>query len=123
MDLPKRERTFHFDYTGESGFRYDGLVTIKCRLTVAEKYNLELEKSRLLADMSNPTDSLYGLSVALSTLRAKIIDAPNWWQQKQGWGVEDEDALVQLYRKAEDECIKWKEELIKVAQENQELGK
>jgi len=123
MDLPKRERTFYYDFTGESGFRYEGSLTIKCRLTVSEKYNLELEKSRLLADMSNPTDSLYGLSIALSTLRAKIVEAPNWWQQRQGWGVEDEDALVDLYRKVEEECTKWKEELIKIAKENTELGK
>jgi len=123
MDLPKRERTFYFDYTGESGFRYEGTITIKCRLTVAEKYNLELEKSRLLADMNNPTDSLYGLSVALSSLRAKIIEAPNWWQQRNGWGVEDEDALVEMYRKVEAECLKWKEELVLATQESKDLGK
>jgi hypothetical protein len=73
--------------------------------------------------MNNPTDSLYGLSVAMSTLKSKIVEAPNWWAQSNGWAMEDEDAIVALYRKVEEECAKWKEELVKKAQETSELGK
>ena len=123
MDLPKKERTFYFDHTGESGFRYEGNFTIKCKLTVAEKYQLELDKSRLLADMSNPTDGLYGLSVAMSTIKSKMVEAPNWWTQGNGWNIEDEDAIIALYRKIEEESNKWKEELVKKVQESSELGK
>jgi hypothetical protein len=115
MDLPKKERTFYFKHTGESGFQYEGNFTIRCRLSVAEKYSLELEKSRLLADMANPTNGLLGTSVALSTLRTKILDAPEWWRQGLGLGMEDEDALVALYDKVEKETEEWRKELKKAA--------
>jgi hypothetical protein len=125
MDLPKKERTFSFNYKSlEVGLPYEGTFTIKCKLNVGEKYQLELEKSRLMSDMINPTNGLAGIAIAISTLRAKIIDGPNWWAQGKGIGIEDEDALVALYDKVEEECQSWRKELeekAKLAQ--QELGK
>lgn len=111
MELPKKERTFYFKHDGELGFVYEGHFTIKCRLNVAERYSLELEKSRLLADMANPTNGLLGTSVALSTLRTKIVDGPNWWKQGNGLMLEDEDTLFLLYEEVEKESEKWRKDL------------
>lgn len=112
MDLPKKERTFYFNYTSlESGQTYEGNFTVKCKFNVAEKYQLELEKSRLMSDMQNPTNGLAGIAIALSTLRSRIVDGPNWWTQGKGLSIEDEDTLVELFDKVESECIEWRKEL------------
>jgi hypothetical protein len=125
MDLPKKERTFSFSYVGQdSGMTYEGTFTIKCRLNVAEKYQLELEKSRLISDMANPTNGLMGMAIALSTLRTKISDGPNWWSQGKGLSIEDEDTLVALFDKVEEESLQWRKELDEKAKAAQkELGK
>ena len=125
MDLPKKERTFAFNYKSlESGMDYEGTFTIKCKLNVGEKYQLELEKSRLMSDMVNPTNGLAGMAIAISTLRAKIIDGPNWWLQGKGTGIEDEDALVAIFEKVEEESLNWRKELEEKAKAaQQELGK
>lgn len=125
MDLPKKERTFSFSYVSQdSGMPYEGTFTIKCKLNVAEKYQLELEKSRLASDMANPTNGLMGMAIALSTLRVKIVDGPNWWTQGRGLGIEDEDALVSLFDKVEEESLQWRKELEEKAKASQkELGK
>lgn len=125
MDLPKKERTFSFDFNSlESGLTYEGTFTVKCKLNVGEKYQLELEKSRLMSDMINPTNGLAGMAIAISTLRAKIADGPNWWLQGRGIGIEDEDALVALYEKVEEECSNWRKELEEKAKAaKEELGK
>lgn len=124
MELPKRERTFYFDHTGESGFRYEGNITIKCRLNVAERHAMELHKSRLLGESPNPTMALEGIALCLSTCQAKIVDAPNWWMQGKGSNLEDEDALVALFNKVEEETDAWRKELVSQAVKNDpELGK
>lgn len=125
MDLPKKERTFNFNFTSEeSGQLYEGTFTVKCKLNVAEKYQLELEKSRLMSDMANPTNGLMGISIALSSLRIRIIDGPNWWMQGKGLTIEDEDALVELFEKVEQECMAWRKELSEKAEKaREELGK
>lgn len=125
MDLPKKERTFSFSYVSQdSGMVYEGTFTIKCKLNVAEKYQLELEKSRLASDMANPTNGLMGIAIALSTLRTKIVDGPNWWTQGRGLGIEDEDTLVSLFDRVEEESLQWRKELEEKAKASQkELGK
>jgi hypothetical protein len=125
MDLPKKERSFSFSYVSQdSGMLYEGTFTIKCKLNVAEKYQLELEKSRLTSDMANPTNGLMGMAIALSTLRTKIVDGPNWWAQGKGLNIEDEDALVALFEKVEEESSQWRKELDDKAKAAQkELGK
>jgi hypothetical protein len=121
MDLPKREKTFYFDHEGESGFRYEGNFTIKCRLTVAEKYAAELEKTRLQGDTSNPSPGLSGMAIALSSLRSRVIDGPNWWKQGLGLSIEDEDALVELYSKVEEVAAEWTSE-VKKSVKDEKLG-
>lgn len=123
MELPKRERTFYFKHTGESGFVYEGNFTVKCRINVAEKYQLEVEKSRLMADMANPSNGLLGTAVALSTLRVKIVESPEWWKQGLGLGLEDEDALFALYDKVEKESDTWRKELQKAAKAKEKAEK
>lgn len=125
MDLPKKERTFSFSYVSqESGATYEGTFTVKCKLNVAEKYQLELEKSRLMSDMANPTNGLMGMAIALSNLRTKIVDGPNWWSQGKGLGIEDEDTLVALFDRVEEESSNWRKELGEKAKAAQaDLGK
>ena len=110
MDLPKREKSLYFTHEGESGFKYEGTFTVKCRLNVGEKYLMELERSRLHAG-TTPTNDLSGLAIVISTLRAKITDGPEWWKQGGGMGVDDQDALVALYSKVEELSDEWLKEL------------
>lgn len=118
MDLPLKEKTFEFDHVGEdTGKEYKGRFTVLCTLTVGQKHSLALEKTRLLGNYANPTDDLAGLAIILANLRAKIVDAPEWWKQSQGGAaVEDESALVVLYRQVQEAEFQWKEELKKKTQ-------
>jgi hypothetical protein len=122
MDLPSKEKTFDFDHVGqEIGKEYKGRFTVLCVLNVGQKHSLALEKTRLLGNYLNPTDDLAGLAIILANLRAKIIDAPEWWKQSNGGAaIEDEDALVALYRKVQEAEFEWKEELKKKTQKIQD---
>jgi hypothetical protein len=115
MDLPNKERTFEFEHVGEMMEKeYKGRFTVLCVLNIGQKHALSLEKTRLLGNYPNPTDDLAGLAIILSNLRAKIVDAPEWWKQSNGGTlIDDEDAIVALYRKVEEAEIEWKEELKK----------
>lgn len=117
MDLPSKEKTFDFEHEGlETGKKYDGRFTVLCVLNVGQKHSLALEKTRLLGNYANPTDDLAGLAIILANLRAKIVEAPEWWKQSNGGAmVDDEDALVALYRKVQEAEVSWKEELKKKA--------
>jgi hypothetical protein len=110
--LPEKETVFDFDFIAESGKKYDGQFVVKAVLTIGQKHMLELEKTRLLGNYSNPTDDLLGLAIMLANLRMKIVKAPEWWNQSAGgYDIQDEDALIALYnriRQAEDE---WKSKL------------
>jgi len=118
MDLPSKEKTFDFQHTGETtGKEYTGRFTVLCVLNVGQKHALSLEKTRLLGNYQNPTDDLAGLAIILANLRAKVVEAPEWWKQSQGGAlIEDEDALVVLYRKIQEAEFEWKEELKKKTQ-------
>lgn len=113
MDLPSKEKTFTFEHIGEdTGRKYEGQFTVRCVLNVGQKHALALEKTRLQGSYTNPTDDLAGLAIILANLRAKIVEAPEWWKQSQGGAtVEDESALVVLYRKVQEAEFEWKEEL------------
>lgn len=115
MDLPSKERTFSFDHVGEdTGKEYKGQFTVLCLLNVGQKHALSLEKTRLLGNYANPTDDLAGFAVILANLRAKIVEAPEWWKQSQGGvTIEDEDALLALFRKVEESEAQWKADLKK----------
>ena len=113
MDLPKNETVFDFDYTGgTTGKKYDGQFTVVCILNMAKKHALEIEKTRLMADFSNPTETLFGLAVILGNLRVRIVQSPEWWKQSQGgFNLMDEDVLVALYDKVMEAETKWREQL------------
>ena len=115
MDLPSKERTFEFEHVGlDTGKEYKGRFTVLCLLNVGQKHARDLEQTRLLGNYMNPTDSLAGLAVILSNLRAKIVEAPEWWKQSaSGALIDDEDALVALYRQVQEQESLWKEDLKK----------
>jgi len=118
MDLPNKEKTFAFEHTGEStGKKYDGQFTVLGVLNVGQKHAMALEKTRLMGNYPNPTDDLAGFAVILANLRAKIVTAPEWWNQSAGGStIDDEDALVVLYRKVTEAEVEWKEDLKKKTQ-------
>lgn len=118
MDLPNKQKTFAFEHVGEAtNKKYDGQFTVRCVLNVGQKHALALEKTRLLGNYESPTDDLAGLAIVLANLRAKIAEAPEWWNQSSGGSlIDDEDALVLLYRKIQEAELEWKEDLKKKAQ-------
>ncbi len=119
MDLPKKESTFELDHAAiVSGKKYDGTFTVRTVLNMGQKHKLELEKTRLMADYTNPTDGLAGIAIILSKLRIHIVDGPEWWKQSAGgFLIDDEDALVALYDKVIEAENKWKESLKKKGEE------
>jgi hypothetical protein len=120
MNLPSKERTFDFSYQGTVK-KYEGTFTVLAHLNVGQKHALALEKTRLLGNYSNPTDDLAGFAIVLANLRIKIIDGPEWWKQSQGGlTIEDEDALVALYREVQKAEEEWIKELKKKAETPQE---
>jgi hypothetical protein len=113
MSLPKNEKTFDFNHVGETtGKKYEGQFTVRCSLNMGMKHQLELEKSRLLADFLNPTSELAGIALILSNLRIKISEAPEWWKQSAGgFNLEDEDVLVELYKKLVEKELEYRNEI------------
>lgn len=114
--LPKNESVIDFNYTSETGKKYDGTFTVRCVLNIGQKHALALEKTRLLGNHANPTDDLLGIAVILSNLRIKIIDGPAWWTQSSGgWSIEDEDVLVALYDKVQTAESEWRKAIAETA--------
>lgn len=121
MNFPPTQKTFHFDYTSAFNNRYEGEFTVKCLLSIGEKHRLELEKTRLLGNMPNPTDELIGIAVILSSLRNKIVDSPSWWAQSRGGdSIQEEDVLAELFAKVQDAETEWRRELIAKTQKTQD---
>ena len=121
MDLPKNEAVFDFDAVGlTTGKKYDGQFTVVCILNMARKHALEIEKTRLMADFSNPTETLFGLATILANLRVRIVNSPEWWKQSSGgFQLMDEDVLVTLYDKVMEAEAKWREALKAQAVKNE----
>lgn len=121
MSLPKNEKSFLFSKEGEiTGHKYDGQFTVKCVLTLADKRILELEQSRLMGDMGNPSDNLKIIAKVIANLRVRIIDAPDWFEQIiSNLDIIDENIIFELY----GECLKisndWIEEVRGKAEEKQ----
>lgn len=111
MDLPKNEKSFKFNEIGETtGQVFEGDFTVKCILNIKEKKELEIEKSRVRADVINPTQDLLVISMVLATLKCKIIDAPKWWKNN-GSDLMDENIIYSLYEKVSAQEDAWKKEL------------
>lgn len=113
--LPKNEKTFDLNVKGSTtGVKYSGQFTVVCVLDIAGKHQLEMEKTRLMADYANPSNGLLGLAVSLATLRAKIISYPDWWRNsEEGALLKDENVILALYDKCIEMEKKWREELNK----------
>jgi len=113
MDLPKNEKTFELEATGSvTGKEYNGKFTVKCILSMFDKRQLEMEKTRLTADYNNPTEGLSGIAFILANLRVRVVDGPEWWKQSEGGDeIYDEEVLVKLYEKTMDAEKEWRESL------------
>jgi hypothetical protein len=117
MELPKNEATFAVDILGDTTFKkYEGQFTVRCVLTVGQRHAMELEKSRLLGSFASPTDALVGLAEVLATLRARIIEAPEWWKQSAGGStLSDENILMELYAKVGEVETAWRQKVKELA--------
>lgn len=112
MDLPPNQSVFDFNYTSELNNKYEGRFTVQCVLDMRTKHRLELEKTRLLGNYSNPTDELAGIAIILATLRIRIVDGPEWWKQSDGgYDITDFDALTALYEKVLAAEVEWRKKL------------
>ena len=122
MDLPKNERKFHFSEKGDATqHQYEGDFLVKCVLDIGDKVVLGIEKSRITADLVNPTNHLEAIGVILSNLRVRIIESPEWWKQsKGGFDIIDENIISSLYQKALEQEQEWVEALRDKAKEKTE---
>lgn len=113
MDLPKNEKSFQLDYTGEiTGKKYEGTFTVRCVLSAGEKRALEIEKSALSADLSNPTNNLSALSSVVANLRIRVLKSPDWFTQEiSTLDLLDEDVLFVLFGKCLDKEEEWLKEV------------
>ena len=118
MSLPKNEANFDFDHLGElTGKRYEGQFTVKCVLDLADKRALEIEKSRLTADLLNPTGNLSALGSVIANLRVRVLDGPDWFLQTISTlkGLLDEEVIFELYGKCLEKSDEWRESIKKKA--------
>ena len=113
MNLPKNERTFEFCEKGDVTFKeYKGSFTVKCVLSMLDKRILEVEKSRIMADISNPTNELIALSTIMANLNVRIIESPSWWKEaNNGNNIQDENIIVTLFDKVMDQEEEWRKEV------------
>jgi hypothetical protein len=111
--LPKIERSFDLEHEGSvTGFSYKGTFTVRCVLNIQLKHQVELDRTRLMSDMRNPTPELEGIATALAELKARIIEGPAWWKDSNaGLNLLDEDAIGTLYTKCQEMEIAWRKEL------------
>jgi len=118
LALPKNERSFAISEIGDAtGTLYEGTFVVRCILTISEKHQKEMEKTRLLSDYSNPTPGLTGIAEILSTLRIKMIKWPEWWNElDRGVSILDENIIVALYEKTQDVELAWRAELREAAE-------
>ena len=119
MSLPKNESSFDFEHVGElSGKKYDGQFTVKCVLSLADKRALEIEKSRLTADLANPTGNLSALGSVIANLRVRVMDAPDWFNQSiMTLDILDEELIFELYARCLDKSAEWRDKVKAKAEE------
>jgi hypothetical protein len=118
-NLPKPQATFSVDTVGETtGHHYKGDFTVKTVLSILEKHQVELEKTRMMADYANPTAGLAGISVTVANLRVRIVKSPDWWQESgQGNNIWDENIINELFDKSMAAEGKWRESIAKKAEQ------
>jgi len=113
MDLPKNEKSFIFDHVGEiTARKFDGTFTVRCALNMAEKRALEIEKSALSVDLSNPTGNLSAISTVVGNLRVRVIKSPDWFKQSiMSLDLLDEEVYFELYGKCLEQSDLWIKEV------------
>lgn len=119
MSLPKNEGAFDFQHVGElTGKKYEGQFTVKCVLNLADKRLLEIEKSRLTADLMNPTGNLSALGAVIANLRVRVIDGPDWFNQAiMSLDILDEEVVFELYGKCLEKSDEWRNDIKAKAEE------
>ena len=119
MSLPKNEATFDFSHVGEiSGKKYDGQFTCKCMLTLGDKRLFEIEKSRLTADLMNPTGNLSAIGSVVANLRVRITEAPDWFNQIiYTLDILDEEVVFEIYSECLKKSEEWREKVKSKAEE------
>lgn len=124
MDLPKNERSFLFEHTGEiSARKYEGTFTVRCVLSMAEKRKLEIERSALSADLQNPTGNLSAISTVVANLRVRVIKSPDWFKQSiMSLDLLDEDVYFELYSKCLEQSEAWIKEVKEAAAPEKKEG-
>lgn len=110
MDLPKNEKTFDFKHEGEID-SYQGRFTVKCVLSLADRYARELEISKMKVGLSATTDELTAISEMISNLKVRIIDGPDWWKKTNGLEIMDISCIMALYDKVLEQEVEWRKEL------------
>ena len=115
MDLPKNEKSFLLNHTGElTGRKYEGTFTVKCVLNMADKRRLEIEKSSISADLMNPTNNLSAIATVIANLRVRVVNAPDWFKQSiQTLDLLDEDVFFELYSTCLNKSEEWLNEVKK----------
>ena len=114
MNLPKNEATFTFEEVGDITQQKYGpsQFTVYCVLNMAQKRLLEIEKTRMQSDLTNPTLGLEGNALVTANLKIRVIEAPDWWKQSNHGGtMVDENIPVRLYEMALEEERKWIEKV------------
>lgn len=111
--LPENKHVFDIKHSGQvTGREYEGQFTCVCILTMGQKHQLEIERTRLLADFQNPTENLAGMALILANLRTRIIDAPDWWKESNGGAkIMDEDVVLALFNKVLEAEEIWRQKL------------
>ena len=122
MELPKNESSFYFKHVGELTKReYDGDFKVKCLLSIGDKRILEIEKSQLTVDLSNPTGNLSAIGTVVANLRVRIIDSPDWFKQNiRSLDLLDEEVFFELYSKCIDAETEWIKSLKKESKPKEE---
>jgi hypothetical protein len=109
MDLPSNEKTFLFKHEGQlTGRLYEGTFKVKCVLTLADKRALEVERSSLSLDLSNPSSELNAISDVVANLRVRVIDCPDWFKQSiKALDTLDDELFFEIYSKCIDASNEW----------------
>lgn len=122
MDLPKNEKSFYFRHEGElTGRVYEGDFTVKCVLNLADKRLLEVEKSSLSLDLTNPSGNLSAISNVVANLRVRCIVYPDWFKQSIATlDILDDELFFEIHGKALECSDEWIKELKGNSAENDE---
>jgi hypothetical protein len=113
MQLPKNEKSFHYKRLGEkTGREYEGTFTTRCVLNFQEKRLLEIEKSTITADLSNPTSNLSAIAEVVANLRIRLVEAPDWFKQCiRSLDLLDEEIYFEIYGKCLECEREWMDEI------------